>query len=137
MALIAVVGPNAALLEGVSQTLVGAAHTAVIARDVHEAIETLRDSRPLVAIVDCDEMMKSQSSARIPLAPGGALICYHSDESERVRLPFELRRAALAELRLPLERQRLLALVRFVQDRAVAAGKSSLDDSPDSELRPG
>ena len=69
MALIAVVGPNAALLEGVSQTLVGAAHTAVIARDVHEAIETLRDSRPLVAIVDCDEMMKSQSSARIPLAP--------------------------------------------------------------------
>ena len=136
MALIAAVGPNAALLEGVSQTLVGAAHTVVIARDVAEAIELLRDSRPIVAIVDSDELLNSQSGLRIPLAPGGALICYHSEESERVRLPFELRRAALGELQLPLERQRLLALIRFVQDRAVAAGKSSVDDSPESEVRP-
>jgi hypothetical protein len=135
VALIAVVGPNAALLEGVSQTLVGAAHTVVIAQDVPEAIELLRDSRPLVAIVECDEMLKAQSSPRIPLAPGGALICYHSEESERVRLPFELRRAALAELQLPLERQRLLALIKFVQDRAIAAGKSSIEDSPESALR--
>ena len=128
MASILVVGPDVALLEGVSQTLVGAGHKVVVANDIAEALETLQDARPLVAIVDCDELNKSGSVFRVPLARGGALLAFHCDEIDPVDLPFSLQRAALAELRLPLERQRMLALVHYVESRARAAGRGSVDD---------
>jgi hypothetical protein len=39
-----------------------------------------------------------------------------------------VQRATLAELELPLETQRLLALVRYVENRAHMLGADSLDD---------
>lgn len=128
MASILVVGPDVALLEGVSQTLVGAGHKVVVAKDIAEALETLQDARPLVAIVDCDELSKSGSVFQVPLAQGGALLAFHCDDIDPVDLPFRLQRATLAELRLPLERQRLLALVHYVESRARAAGRDSAND---------
>ena len=128
MASILVVGPDVALLEGVSQTLISAGHKVIIAKDIAEALETLQDARPLVAVVDCDELNKSGSVVRVPLAHGGALLAFHCDEVDPVDLPFRLKRATLAELRLPLERQRLLALVHYVESRARAAGRDSVDD---------
>lgn len=128
MASILVVGPDVALLEGVCQTLIGAGHKVVAATDIPEALETLKGARPLVALVDCDELTKGGSIFRVALAQGGALLAFHGDEVEGVDLPFRLQRATLAELRLPLERQRLLALVRYVESRARAAGRESVDD---------
>ena len=137
MALILVVGPDAAVLEGLSQTMVGAGHQVHLAQDISEAIFSLRGERPMVAVVDRDELIRSGPGLRGSMAAGGALIAFHCDEADTVRLPFELRSATLAELQLPLERQRLLALVKFVETRARAAGKDSHDGAPDQELRPG
>ena len=136
MALILVVGPDAAVLEGLSQTLVGAGHHVHLAGDISEAILGLGDTRPMVAVIDRDELIKGGLGLRGSLAAGGALIAFHCDEADAIRLPFELRRATLAELQLPLERQRLLALVKFVESRARAAGKDAHDDTLDQELRP-
>ena len=129
MASILVVGPDAALLEGISQTLVGAGHRVVVARDVTEALETLQGAKPLVALVDCDELSKGGSIFRVALAQGGALLAFHCDDVDAADLPFRLQRATLAELKLPLERQRLLALVRYVESRARTAGRDFSDET--------
>lgn len=130
MASILVVGSDAALLEGVSQTLVGAGHQVVVANDIPEALDSLRGARPLLAVVHRDEIVNGGVAFRVALAQGGALIAFHSDETDEDPLPFELKRATLAELRLPLERQRLLALIRNVESRALAAGRETQDDMP-------
>jgi DNA-binding NtrC family response regulator len=135
VALILVVGPDAAVLEGLSQTLVGAGHHVHLAGDISEAILGLGDSRPMVAVIDSDELMRGGLGLRGSLAAGGAIIAFHCDEADAIRLPFELRRATLAELQLPLERQRLLALVKFVDSRARTARKDPQDDALDPELR--
>jgi DNA-binding NtrC family response regulator len=136
VALILVVGPDAAVLEGLSQTLVGAGHHVHLAADISEAILGLGDARPMVAVIDRDELMRGGLGLRSSLAAGGAMIAFHCDDADAIRLPFELRRVTLAELQLPLERQRLLALVKFVESRARAAGKGAHDDAVDQELRP-
>lgn len=130
MASILVVGSDAALLEGVSQTLVGAGHQVVVANDIPEALDSLRGARPLLAVVHRDEIVNGGVAFRVALAQGGALIAFHSDETDEDPLSFELKRATLAELRLPLERQRLLALIRNVESRALAAGRETQDDMP-------
>jgi hypothetical protein len=137
VALIAAVGPDSALLEGISQTLVGAGHKVVIARDIGEAIDTLGGTRPLVALVDCEELIAGGNAFRINLAQGGALLAFHCDDMESANeLPFRLKRATLAELSLPLERHRLLALIQYVQSRARAAGReSSEEDGTEAEAR--
>ena len=127
MASILVVGPDAALLEGISQTLIAAGHKVVLAKDIPEALETLQGTRPLVALVDCDELSRGGSIFRVTLAQGGALLAFHCDDVDAADLPFRLQRATLAELKLPLERQRLLALIRYVESRARAAGRESAD----------
>ena len=127
MTSILVVGPDAALLEGVSQTLTGAGHQVVVAVDIPEALNSLRGAHPLIAVVHRDELVRGGTGFRVALAQGGALISFTSDETEEERLPFALRRATLAELRLPLERQRLLALVRHVESRSHATGRDATD----------
>jgi hypothetical protein len=129
VASVLIVGPDTALLEGVTQTLVGAGHDVVSAPDISQAVDSLLGVRPLVAVVDRAEILKSGVAFRASLAHGGAVITYNSDETEEGRLPFELKRAVLAELRLPLERQRLLALIRSVEIRAFAAGREASDSS--------
>ncbi|MEO8192713.1 MAG: hypothetical protein ABI681_02605 [Gemmatimonadales bacterium] len=132
MASILIAGPDAALLEGVAQTLVGANHRVVTARDVPQALERLHGTRPLVAVIHRDELLSGGVAVRVALAHGGALLAFHSDDEDVPALPFNLQRATLAELILPLERQRLLALVRFVESRARAAGRESFDDDSSS-----
>jgi DNA-binding NtrC family response regulator len=137
VAVIVVVGPDAALLEGVSQSLVAAGHRVVVAGDVTGAIESLGRERPMVIVIDCTSLVSAGLAFRSSLAQGGAVIAFHCDDDESARLPFETRRATLAELSLPLERQRLLALVRSVEARAHAAGKNSADgDAREFGVRP-
>lgn len=131
MASILVVGPDAALLEGVAQTLVGAGHQAVIARDIPESLETLRGSHPLLALVDCEELQARGAMLQSIVAHGGAVLAFHCDDDDS-RLPFRIKRTTLAELKLPLERQRLLALVKFVENRARAAGRDVFQDDGSS-----
>ena len=131
MASILVVGPDAALLEGVAQTLVGAGHQAVIARDIPDALDTLRGAHPLLALVDCEELQARGAMLQAIVAQGGAVLAFHCDDDDS-RLPFRIKRNTLAELKLPLERQRLLALVKFVENRARAAGRDVFHDDGSS-----
>lgn len=126
------VGPDAALLEGVAQTLIGAGHQVLIARTIPEALETLHGNRPLLALIDCEELEVRSAMLQSMLAQGGAVIAFHCDDDDS-RLPYSIKRTTLAELKLPLERQRLLALVKFVENRARAAGRDSVEDQ--QELR--
>ncbi len=137
MALIVIAGPDPALLEGLSQTLVAAGHRVVAAPDVAGAVEALRGAHPLVALIHHDELIRNGAGFRVSLAQGGALLSFHSDDVDEEPLPFGLKRATLAELRLPLERQRLLALIRHIETRWQAAGRDSTDDSPSVESHSG
>jgi hypothetical protein len=74
--------------------------------------------------------MLSESAARLPLAPGGGIL-RRSRESDAIPLPPRLRRLTIAELELPLERHRLVSLVKHVEGRAQSVGR----DDPD--VRPG
>lgn len=132
MASILVVSPDSAFIEGISQTLGAAGHQVVVASDMSEAVETLHSARPLVALVSTDELMSS-GALQVPLARGGALLTFRTTEDAPPSLPFRLRRATLADLQLPLERKRLLALVKFVEDRARTSGRAADDDADSAE----
>jgi hypothetical protein len=101
----------------------------VSATDISQAVDSLLGVRPLVAVVDRAEIVKSGVAFRSSLAHGGAVLAYNGDDADETRLPFDLKRSVLAELRLPLERQRLLALIRSVEIRAYAAGRETGDSS--------
>ncbi|MEO5903142.1 MAG: hypothetical protein ABIQ55_03935 [Gemmatimonadaceae bacterium] len=138
MALVLVVGSDLSSLEGISQTLGGAGHQVVIAQDVAEAHDMLRGIRPLVALVDRGALVEDAVAHPLPLMRGGALVTFRGPEENAEHFPFRLPRATLAELQLPLERQRLLALVKFVEDRARACGRAMPEnDAPEDQARPG
>ncbi|HEX6574444.1 MAG TPA: hypothetical protein VF042_05685 [Gemmatimonadaceae bacterium] len=127
MASILVIAPDSALLEGVAQTLTGSGHQVSTAHDIPEALETLRGQRPLLALIECEELQSRGAMVQNIIGSGGAVLAFHSDDDDS-RLPHRVKRSTLAELKLPLERQRLLALVKYVEHRARAAGRDSVED---------
>lgn len=136
MAQILIVGPDGAVIEGVAQTLIVAGHRVNVALSISEAMNVASGPRPLIAVVDRAQLFSDGTTFRIPLAQGGALIAFHFDDTERIPLPFPVQRTLLAALQLPLERQRLVALVRNVEARAQATGRLEglgLEDDPGIE----
>jgi len=134
MASILLVGGDEALLEGLAQMFAHAGHVPHTAHSVHDAIEVAAGSRPLVAIVERDLALANPDIARLPLDSGGSFVIYYSGDSTRPALGAGLQRLVLAELDLPLERNRLLALVQRVDDRMRATGRRA-DQSPDHRAR--
>ena len=134
MASILLVGGDEALLEGLAQMLAHAGHVPHTAHSVHDAIEVAAMSRPLVAIVERNLALANPEVARLPLEGGGSFLMYHSGEATRPALVPGLQRLVLAELDLPLERNRLLALVQRIDERTRATGRRA-DESPDHRAR--
>ncbi|MDQ8155751.1 MAG: hypothetical protein P3B98_13955 [Gemmatimonadota bacterium] len=133
MADILLIGADAALLEGIAQALVAAGHHVLTAATVAEASFIAAAAPPL--LVACDRaLLASVGDTRgLGLAPGGALVAYGDPATP---LPAPVRRAVLAELRLPLERARLLALAAHVASRARTTGRDARTPTP-PESRPG
>jgi hypothetical protein len=124
MTQILLVGPDAPLLEGLSQSLAALGHVPIVSLSLHDAREVASQDPPLVAVVSrALAAAASSDMLGIPLAPGGALVLYRSTGGLTATLPPALQRAVLADLTLPLERNRLVALVAHVQDRARATGR--------------
>jgi hypothetical protein len=124
MSRILLIGTELPLLEGLAQSFASLGFTPVVA-------QTLADARypPLVAVVS--RTLAAASSAEtltIPLAPGGALVLYRAVGSTLVTFSASVQRAVLADLTLPLERNRLMALVQYVEQRARVTGRSGQDD---------
>ena len=135
MASIVVVGSDAALLEGVAQTLGGAGHTVRLAPTLPEATALTADEPPLVAVVE-RELMRTRGAVAPPLAPGGATLLYHAPDSELPPLTHRVQRATLADVAFPLERNRLLALVQSVVDRQQATGRRHQGRSTNRDTPP-
>jgi hypothetical protein len=124
MTQILLAGSELPLLEGLAQSFGTLGFKPVVASTLEEARELAAHNPPLVALVS--RTFASSSSAetlRIPLAPGGALMLYRAVGSPLVTFSPSLQRAVMADLALPLERNRLMALVQHVAQRALATGR--------------
>ncbi len=130
MAQILLVGTELPLLEGLSQSFAALGFSPHVAQSLREARELAAQSPPLIAVVN--RVLAAEASAdllSIPLAPGGALVLYRAIGSSLVTLSPTVQRSVLADLTLPLERNRLIALVQHVGERARATGRAS-DEGP-------
>lgn len=126
------VGEDAALLEGLSQSFAALGYSPTVVGSLHEAREAALNGGALLAVVDRNLAGESSSETlAIPLAPGGALVLYHGSSDVRGSLSMTLQRVVMAELTLPLERNRLVALAQHVQERAKATGRSARRTPPE------
>ena len=132
MATILLVGTKAAALEGISQTLSALGHKTSVAGNVHDAREIAASSRPLVIVTERTLAEETGASMLgVPLARGGALLLFRTGTGVRRALSPSLQRVVLADLSLPLERNRLVALIQHVEERGQVTGRWHLDTPPD------
>jgi len=132
---ILLVGTEVPLLEGLSQSFAALGFNPMVAQSLHEARELAARQEPLIALVS--RALAESSGAEtlsIPLCPGGALVLYRLGGAELVTLSPALQRVVMADLSLPLERKRLMALVQHVGERARAAGRGRGDEPPELAL---
>lgn len=138
MTQILLVGPNAPLLEGLAQSLAALGASPHVVSSLTEARELALAIRPLVAVIDRElTSLTSGEGFGLSLAPGGVIVLYRSMSTNAVEaLPPAIQRQVLAELALPLERNRLVALVQSIAERARAAGRGySESDEVGDQLR--
>ncbi len=129
------VGTDAALLEGLAQSLAALGHTSRVAHSLGEARELSSTQIPLVLVVD--RALASDAGAELlaaPLASGGARLLYRTASTPLAPLLPSLQRAVLADLTLPLERHRLAALVQSVGERARLSGRTPRNTPPESRM---
>ena len=126
------VGTDAALLEGLAQSFAAQGYASRVMTSLHDARESSLVTPPLLAVVDRTLAAESGADAlAIKVAPGGALMIFDRSNDERVALSPALQRLVMAELTLPLERNRLLALAQYVHDRVIATGRSQRRTPPE------
>lgn len=131
MSSILLIGTDTALLEGLAQSLVTAGHHPQVAGSLAEATELASRETPLITVADRALLADDSAAAMgIPRLAGGALVLYRMVGDAEVTLAPALQRSVLAELTLPLERQRLLALVQSVEGRAFATGRAARRQTP-------
>jgi hypothetical protein len=145
MASILLIGTDAALLEGLAQTLGAAGHRTSLAASFADAASRSPGDPPLLLVVERELALvagggqSAELLRTVPLAPGGAVVLFRhggaggdgrTDAGEGA-LPPALRRTTLAELTLPLERHRLVALAQTVEERARRAGRARMPASPE------
>src|SRR4051794_38694450 len=124
---ILLVGTDLSLLVGLAQSLAAQGHGTRVATTFSEARELATAQRPLIAVVEREMATNAASEVlSLGLAAGGALVLYRSGPVKTLAVPHALQRHILADLALPLERNRLAALVQSVSDRAVAAGRGRI-----------
>src|SRR5688500_19016282 len=130
MALVALVGSDDALLEGLSQTLAAAGHRTVLGRSLGEMREGLGAETPLVMVLARD-LARSAATMRLPMARGGALVLYRTaSAAESLTLPLGVQRLVLADLVLPLERARLIRLIESLAAREYTGGEATPSPTP-------
>lgn len=134
MAKILLVGADIALLEGLSQTLSGLGHDVCLAASMNEAAEACGEGVPNVAVVANEALAAPGSGTSLPLSASGALVVYSTQPADRPTLPTRLQRATLGHVVLPLERQRLIALIQHFEIRARMTGRGR-EDRRDADER--
>ena len=129
------VGEDAALLEGLSQSFAGLGYRTDVVTTLHESRDVASEVPPLLAVVDREMASAASADAlAIRLAAGGALVLFHKSDDPSVAIPMGLQRSVMADLALPLERNRLVALAQHVQERALTTGRSRRPTPPEVNL---
>jgi DNA-binding NtrC family response regulator len=131
LATVLLIGSNAGLLEGIAQSLAATGYSTRVVTTVAEGAETAAGEYPLVAVVQRHLALADPRAAHLPLGQGGALLLYRTDTDEPSTLTPTLQRAALADLTLPLERHRLVALIQRIVERAQATGRGRRHTPPE------
>jgi DNA-binding NtrC family response regulator len=127
------VGTDDALLEGLAQSFATSGLTPHVVGTLYEASEVAAEQKPIMVVVDRGIAMRTPADVlAIQLAPGGSVVLYHGygTEEEVAVTPPMLQRSVLAELSLPLERNRLTALALHVHGRAITTGRDSVFHPP-------
>jgi DNA-binding NtrC family response regulator len=128
------VGGDGALLEGLAQSFAALGYAPQVTETLHEAREAASADPPLLAVVERALAVEASADAlAIPLAPGGALVLFHGTVDERPSISPTLQRSVLADLTLPLERNRLIALAQHVSERVRATGRTNRQTPPEQE----
>lgn len=135
MCKVILVGADVALLEGLAQTLLGCGHDVSFAATMSEAATIMSAVEAEVVVVSTEAVTEAGHTASLPLTVNGALIVYGKSHGEHLFLPPKLQRATLAHLVLPLERQRLLALVQSFDSRSRTTGRSQREAGGDYQLQ--
>ncbi|HEY7567183.1 MAG TPA: hypothetical protein VH762_06405 [Gemmatimonadaceae bacterium] len=128
--MILVVGRDSALLEGISQALATLGHPIKVASSLEEARDVSPSAGFDVAVV---QRALLEGAAPVPLRPGGVLVLFRAqgEYCSRATLSPSLARLLLAEVEVPLERQRLVALIRVTLARMRTADRH--DEPPRGE----
>jgi DNA-binding NtrC family response regulator len=130
MTQILLVGTELPLLEGLAQSFAALGFAPIVAQSVHEARELAVQHPPLIAVISRGLAAPATTDTlSIPLAPGGALVLYRVVGSPLVTLSPSVQRVVLADLTLPLERNRLMALVQHLGERAKMTGRGREPES--------
>jgi DNA-binding NtrC family response regulator len=130
MTQILLVGTELPLLEGLAQSFAALGFAPIVAQSVHEARELAVQHPPLIAVISRGLAAPATTDTlSIPLAPGGALVLYRVVGSPLVTLAPSVQRVVLADLTLPLERNRLMALVQHLGERAKMTGRGREPES--------
>jgi hypothetical protein len=128
VAKVILVGADVALCEGLAQSLIGFGHDVLFAATVAEVAGALNEDPPAIAVVSSEALGNKGGPMTFPFTPGGALIVYQKSHADKPFLPPQLQRSTLANLVLPLERHRLLALVQSFDNRTRSRGHAPRDD---------
>ncbi|HSA57273.1 MAG TPA: hypothetical protein VLE53_16285 [Gemmatimonadaceae bacterium] len=130
-----VIGTDDALLEGLAQSLATNGRRVATCQSLDEAAQIAEREPPLLLLVDRALLGPGTEGAlgRVPLSTGGALVTYRSAGAflPSLSLPPTLSRLQIADLELPLERNRLLALAERLDARARQAGRDRGARPPD------
>jgi NAD(P)-dependent dehydrogenase (short-subunit alcohol dehydrogenase family) len=133
--MILLAGGNTALLEGLAQAFANTGHRVVVAHSLDEARELQARNPPILMVAERGLLSEPESGKSFlhgTLAGGGALVTYREAGDTSRALPALLARHVLADLVLPLERNRLVALADHLATRAKAVGRQPDVTRPDS-----
>jgi hypothetical protein len=126
-----VLGASDALVEAIAQILSSADVRVRVARTLDDAEMLASHERPFLILVDRAWASEAYGPrlGEIVSSSGAALIVYHAHDDAKpiVAVSRALARLTLADLELPLERHRLLALASYVQARARESGRMHRD----------
>lgn len=125
-AAVLVVGPWAPELEAVAQALAAAEIPSTGVVEPDDALATAR-ARPPIAVLMAGATARAMPALlTLPIAPGGAVLLWHPFDATAVALAaVPVHRLVLADLALPLERHRLVSLVRHLIARSRDAGHTA------------
>jgi len=128
------VGRNAALLEGLAQGLARTGQRVAVAGTLSDADDLRDGERPVLLVVE-HTLLSGAPASPSPgnlLGAGCPLVSYHeSGNTDRPTLPVALARQVLADLELPLERNRLIALAEHAVMRARTVGRGGSLTGPE------